>query len=227
MRRAGQRGMTLIEIMISIAIMALMMLMAWTTTSHTSKASGAYGGIQQRNHEIRVALDRAVADLEVAYLSQNEDPNATERRTMFVARSGGTVPELRFSSLAHVPLWADAHESEQTLIAYYAMSDHDDGSKTDWIRRESRRLSNKPWKQEPGDVDVLIHDVDKVEFAYWNWQNQEWQDHWDSTTSDGERMRLPTRVKIKVTYKNPRGEDVTITTQARLLLQEPLTFITS
>lgn len=227
MRRGGQAGMTLIEIMIAIAIMSVMMIMAWTTTSHTQRASSEFGGIQLRNHEIRVALDRVVADLESAYLSQNEDMNATERRTLFVARGGGTVPEVRFSSLCHQPLWADAHESEQTLISYGAITEHDDGSKTDWTRRESRRLSNKPWKQEPADTDVLIHDVEKVEFAYWNWQNQEWQDHWDTTQADGERMRLPTRVKITVTFKNPRGEDVKITTEARLLLQEPLTFITS
>ncbi|HTJ45501.1 MAG TPA: type II secretion system protein GspJ [Kofleriaceae bacterium] len=222
-----QAGMTLIEIMIAIAIMSVMMVMAWTTTSSTQRASTEFGGIQLRNHEIRVALDRVVADLESAYLSQNEDMNATERRTLFVARGGGTVPELRFTSLSHMPLWADAHESEQTLISYSSQTEKEDGTKTDWLRRESRRLSNKPWKQEPADVDVLIHDVEKVEFMYWNWQNQEWQDHWDTTQSDGERMRLPARVKIIVTFKNPRGEDVKITTEASILLQEPLTFITS
>jgi len=222
-----QAGMTLIEIMIAIAIMSVMMVMAWTTTSSTQRASTEFGGIQLRNHEIRVALDRVVADLETAYLSQNEDMNATERRTLFVARGGGTVPELRFTSLSHMPLWADAHESEQTLISYSSQTEKEDGTKTDWLRRESRRLSNKPWKQEPADVDVLIHDVEKVEFMYWNWQNQEWQDHWDTTQSDGERMRLPARVKIIVTFKNPRGEDVKITTEASILLQEPLTFITS
>jgi prepilin-type N-terminal cleavage/methylation domain-containing protein len=223
MTRRSQAGMTLIEIMIAIAIMAVMMLMAWTTTSHTQRASSEFTGIQLRNHEIRVALDRVVADLEGAYLSQNEDMNATERRTLFVARGGGTVPDLRFSSLVHQPLFADAHESEQTLISYSAQTEHDDGSKTDWLRRES----NRPWKQEPADTDVLIHDVEKVEFYYWNWQHQEWQDHWDSTQSDAERMRLPARVKIVVTFKNPRGEDVKITTEARILMQEPLTFITS
>jgi hypothetical protein len=40
-------------------------------------------------------------------------------------------------------------------------------------------------------------------------------------------MRLPTRVRIKVTFKNPRLEDVVLTTEARILMQEALTFITS
>jgi len=227
-RARTQAGLTLIEIMIAIAIMALMMAMAWTTTRSTANASQEFVGIQRRNHEIRVALDRVVADLEAAYLSANEDLNATEHRTLFVDKGGGgKVPDLRFSSLTHLPLWADAHESEQTQISYSVQNEHDDASKTDWLRREARRVSNRPWKQEPADTDVLIHDIEKVEFQYWNWRNNEWQDHWDSTATDAERMRLPTRVKISVTYRNPRGEDVQITTQARLLMQEPLIFITS
>jgi hypothetical protein len=204
-----------------------MMVMAWSTTDHTRKASGEFTAVQDRDREIRVGLDRVVADLEAAYLSQNEDMNQVERRTLFVARSGSPVSELRFSSLVHQPLWADAHESEQTLISYSAMTDHDDGSKTNWMRRESRRLSNRPWKQEPADLDVLIHDIEKVEFKYWDWKTLQWQDHWDSTQADGERMRVPTRVKITVTYRNPRGEDVAVSTEAHLLMQEPLTFITS
>ena len=225
--RARQAGMTLMEIMIAIAILVMMMTLAWSTTLRTREVSAEYGGIQGRNHEIRAALDRVVADFEGAYLSQNEDLNATERRTLMVARSSGIVPDVRFSTLGHLPLWADAHESEQTLVAYYAMSEHDDSSKIDWVRRESRRLSNKPWKQEPADVDVLIHDVSKVEIKFWSWQNQEWQDHWDTTQGDAEKNRLPTRVKITVTYKNSRGEDTQLSTEARILMQEPLTFITS
>ena len=227
MRASRQAGLTLVEIMISIAILSVMMLMAWTTTRETRKVSDRYGELQSRDREIRVGLDRMVADLESAYLSQNEDMNQVERRTLFVARSGSPVSELRFSSLVHQVLWADAHESEQTLISYQAQAEHEDSSKVDLLRRESRRLSNRPWKQEPADLDVLIRDVTKVELKYWDWKNLQWQDHWDSTQADGERMRLPTRVKITITYKNPRGEDVQVSTEARLLMQEPLTFITS
>src|SRR5205823_2353957 len=89
----------------------------------------------------------------------------------------------------------DAHDD-------HGVVDDDDGAKTNWVRRESRRLSNKPWKQEPADVDILIHDVEQVEIKFWSWQNQEWQDHWDTTQGDAEKNRLPTRVKITVKYKN-------------------------
>ncbi len=225
--RRLQAGMTLIEILIAIAILALMMSLAWKTTSNTYRAKVHFEELEERNHELRVGMARAVTDLEAAYLSGNEDPSATDRRTLLVGKSGGVVPELRFSSMGHTPLWADANESEQTLIAYSALTDRKDPSKTNWIRRESRRLSNKPWKQEPADTDILIHDVEKVTFEYWSWQKQEWQDHWDTTAADGERNRLPLRVRITVTYRNVRDEEVKLTTQARIRLQEPLLFFTN
>ncbi|MCE9577653.1 MAG: prepilin-type N-terminal cleavage/methylation domain-containing protein [Deltaproteobacteria bacterium] len=225
--RRRQAGMTLIEILIAVAILALMMTLAWKTTRNTFDAKTHYEAIEDRNHELRVAMARVVSDIEAAYLSGNEDPNATDRRTLFVGKSGGVVPELRFSSLGHTPLWADANESEQTLISYSALSDRKDSGKTNWVRRESRRLSNKSWKQEPADTDILVHDVEKVTFDYWNWEKQEWQDHWDSTASDAERNHLPIRVRITVTFRNARDEEVKLTTQARIRLQEPLLFFTN
>src|SRR5262249_10949325 len=103
-----QSGLTLIEIMIAIAILALMMTMAWTTTRHTSQAASQFEAIQNRNREIRVGLARIVADLESAYLSQNEDMNATDRRTLFVARGGaggGRGARIRFlGPAAHAAL---------------------------------------------------------------------------------------------------------------------------
>jgi len=227
--RAGQAGMTLIEIMIALAILGLMMTIAWKTITNTSNARRTFVAIEERNHEIRVALARVAADLESAYLSLNEDSNAdvSQRRTLFVGKSGGDVPELRFSSLCHTPLWADANESEQTQIAYYAAPDRDDPSKKNWLRRELRRPSNEPWKEQPADIDVLLRDVDKVTFDYFDWKDADWQDSWDSTSSDAEKNRLPSRVRITVTFKNPRGEEVKLTTEARILMQEPLNFQTS
>jgi prepilin-type N-terminal cleavage/methylation domain-containing protein len=223
-RRAG---MTLIEIMIAIAILGVMMALAWTTISRTGEARRTFLAVEERNHELRVALDKVVSDLEAAYLSVNEDAYASERRTLFMGKSGGTVPELRFSTMGHTALWADANESEQTAIMYSAAPDRDDQSKTNWLRREQRRLSNKPWKEEPADLDVLVHDVQKVTFEYWDWKAQEWKTDWNTVNDDGQKNRLPSRVRITVEYKDWRGEDVKITTQAAILMQEPLNSFTS
>jgi prepilin-type N-terminal cleavage/methylation domain-containing protein len=222
---ARQSGMTLIEIMISTAILVVMMTLAWTTISSTGDVRRTFIAVEERNHELRIALARVVADLEAAYLSRNEDEYASERRTLFIGKSGGTVPELRFSTLAHMPLWSDANESEQTVVAYSAAPDRKDPGQTNWLRRELRRPSNKPWREEPADLDVLLRDVEQVGFEFWDWKEQAWRDEWDSTADAGVKNRLPSRVRITITYQNWRGEEAKLSTQAAILMQEPLLII--
>jgi type II secretory pathway component PulJ len=226
--RPGEAGMTMLEVMIASAVMVIMMALAWRTISNTSDSRRTFGKYQERNHEIRMALNRVVMDFEAAYLSRNEDQNASHPRTMMVAKPGSRVPEIKFSTLGHRVLWADANESEQTVIAYLALASRDKNAKSgqfDWIRSERRRPSNKPPEDEPAEYDVLVRDVTKVEIELWNWKNLEWQDTWDTTQSDGQKGLLPSRVKITITTKNLEGADIKVSSQARILMQEPLNTI--
>ncbi len=225
MSRPRQAGLTLIEIMIASAVMVIMMALAWRTISNTSDARRTYEAFEQRNHELRMAMARVVADFEHAYLSKNEDGSQSHPRTMFIAKSGTRLPELRFSTLGHRVLWADANESEQTVVQYTSRNNPDIPGQTDWVRREQRRLSNLPPEEEPAESDVLLTRVDKVELQYFNWRTVDWQDTWDTTQSDGQKGWLPSRVRITVTVKDPGGKDYKLTTQARILLQEPLNFV--
>jgi prepilin-type N-terminal cleavage/methylation domain-containing protein len=223
--RKPQAGLTLIEVMIASAVMVMMMTLAWRTIRNTSDTRRSTGTYQERNHEMRMALGRAVADFEGAYLSANEDPNASNRRTMFIGKSGSKVPEIKFSTMNHRVLWADANESEQTVISYVALDNRERPGETDWVRVERRRPSNNPPEEEPAEYDVLARNIHKVELQYWNWKNLEWQDTWDTTQSDGQKGWLPGRVKITLTVKNENGDDVKLTTQARIMMQEQLNFI--
>jgi type II secretory pathway component PulJ len=224
-RRSTQSGLTLLEVMISTAIMAFMMILAWGTISGTADTRKEFESFEQRNHELRMALGRIVHDFEAAYLSKNEDQNASHPRTMFVAKSSGKFPEIKFSTLGHRVLWADANESEQTVISYVQRPSQQNKSAIDWIRREQRRPSNQPPDDEPAEYDLLVHDVYSVKFEFWNWKNLEWQDTWDTTQNDGQKGWLPSRVKITVVIKDPAGKDYKLTSQARIVMQEPLNFV--
>ncbi len=221
MRRA-QAGMTLIEVMIASAVLVMMMTLAWKTISNTSDAKRYTGLYQERNHELRMALGRITADFEAAYLSKNEDTSATHPRTLLVAKSGSKVPEIHFSTLGHRVLWADANESEQTIVSYMAHNSREVPGQVELIRSERRRPSNLPPEEEPAEYDILVRDIGKLELEFWNWKNLEWQDSWDTTQSDGQKGWLPTRVRITITVKTPEGTDIKLTTQARIVMQEPL-----
>src|SRR5215471_13218163 len=154
--RTLQAGLTLLEIMIAIAVLAVMMSLAWRTISNTSESKKTFEKYEERNHELRMAMGRIVRDFEAAYLSRNEDLNAVHPRTMFVAKSGSRLPEVRFSTMDHRVLWADANESEQTVISYVGRDDPEHSGVTNWIRREQRRMSNELPDSEPADYDVLV-----------------------------------------------------------------------
>jgi general secretion pathway protein J len=224
-RRNRQAGLTLIEIMIASMVMVIMMTLAWRTISNTSDARRNFGRYQERNHEIRMALGRAVNDFESAFISQNYlTQDLTNPRTMMIVKPGSKVPEIRFSTLGHRVLWADANESEQTVITYMALASRETPGQTDWVRAERRRPSNKPVEEEPAEYDVLVRNIEKVEIELWNYKNLEWQDSWDTTQSDGQKDTLPTRVKLTLTVKNGEGRDIKLSTQARIYMEEPLLF---
>jgi type II secretion system protein J len=222
-RGAAAAGMTLIEVMIASAIMVIMMTLAWRTISSTQRTGRSFTEYEERNHELRMALARMAADFEAAYLSYNDDRNSSYPRTSLVSKSLGSIPQIRFSTLGHRVLWADANESEQTAISY--LPHPVENGAVDLIRREQRRLSNNVPQDEPADYDVMVHDVQKLKLEFWDWRNQAWQDTWDTTQADAQKGRLPSRVRITLTVKNVAGDPITLSTQARLLLQEPLNFV--
>jgi general secretion pathway protein J len=223
-RRHIQAGMTLIEVMIAIAILVVMMTLAWKTIANTSETKKQFERYEERNHELRMALGRIVRDFEAAYLSINEDPNAVNRRTMFIAKSSFKLPEIRFSTLGHRVLWADANESEQTVISYVAHDDPNHSGVIDWVRREQRRPSNLQPSEEAADYDILVHDIAGAKLEFWNWKNSEWQTTWDTTQIDGQKGYLPSRVRITLTTKGPDDKDYKVTTEARIWMQEVLNF---
>jgi type II secretory pathway component PulJ len=210
--------------MIALAIMSIMLLLTWKTIANTGDSRKNFEKYEERNHELRMAMGRVVADFEAAYLSRNEDINNSHPRTMMIIKPTGKLPDVRFSTLGHRPLWSDANESEQTVIQYIAHQSTDsEHPGLDWVRREQRRPSNQPPEEEPSDYDVLVHDVQNVKIELWNWRNLEWQDTWDTTQSDGQRGMLPSRVRITLTVK-AGDHEIKLTTQARIMMQEPLNF---
>jgi type II secretory pathway component PulJ len=218
--------MTLLEVMIVLAILSVMLLVAWKTIAHTSENRREFDLYEERNHELRNAMGQMTRDFNTAYLSKNEDINASHPRTMLICKNSGRVPKIRFSTLDHRVLWADANESDQTVIEYLTRNnpDPEHSGEVDLVRREQRRESNLPPEEEPSEYDVLVRDIQSLKLEFWNWRSLEWVQDWDTTQSDGQRGWLPTRVRITLTIKGGDGKDVKYTTEARFYMQEALLF---
>src|SRR5262249_30677672 len=114
------KGFTLIEVMIAVGVLALMMVIAWGTVVQTMRANKHFGAVQDRYREARNALAKMVSDIQTAYVSSNEDRTQQEPRTFFIGDASGDINSLRFSCFAHTRLYADANESDQTVVAYFS-----------------------------------------------------------------------------------------------------------
>jgi general secretion pathway protein J len=219
--KRSQAGMTLIEVMVAIAVLALMMAIAWGTIIQTGRAKKHFGQVQDRYREARIALTRISRDLSMSYLSLNEDTSHLDRRTYFKADSMGSVDGVRFSTFAHTRLYADANETDQTIVGYYAGDDPDERGMTDLFRRELRRPGYEKFESMKGEADIVFRDIDKLELTYWDPINREWKESWDSTAAD-QANKLPDRVKIALTFRDENDREITLTTQARVAMQEAL-----
>jgi general secretion pathway protein J len=228
MRGRREGGFTLIEVMIAVGVLCLMMAIAWGTVVQTMRANQHFGAVEDRYREARNALGRMVTDIESAYISQNEDTTQQERRTFFIGDNTGEVNSLRFSAFAHTRLYADANESDQTIVAYLSGPDPVNRGQTDVLRRETRRMPStqqgEKWDSIAGSTDVLFAGVSKLKIAYFDSRDASWKESWSTLGVEGSANRMPDRVRISLSFVDEDGKEITLTTQAKVYLQEMLNF---
>lgn len=217
MSRRHARGFTLMEIMIALAITALMggmIAMSFQTGFHAKESIEKDA---DRYRMLRSAMDRMVREISAAYVSDRYDAtryrDQTDRPTNFI----GEKDHLLFSSLAHERLYTDAKESDQMVVEYSVKSGLDDTARDrqDLVRREN------PLVQGPmdrgGTEAILYEGIRKLEFSYWDSTNKEWTDEWDTRRLE-EKSILPTRVRITIVALDENGKEQRYTTQTRIML---------
>jgi general secretion pathway protein J len=217
------RGMTLIEVMISLAVLGMLMVSVWSSFKGTLRAMEVSEEIQNRYSIVRNGLLRMESELSMAYLSFNRPLDDTKHYTLFEGRDSFESDSITFSAFAHLRVRKDADESDQSVIQYFLEADPEDKERVHLWRRESRRLTG----DRPEDMErffpayVLVEDVVTFDVKYWNVQDLDWQDEWRTTAIDYQPDRLPPRVKIRLGVQD--GDDVVyFTTQVVLMMQEKI-----
>jgi general secretion pathway protein J len=214
-----QRGFTLIEVMVSVAIIAMVSAMIWGSFSQTTKLKKKVESIQDRTSQTRMAVSRMARELAMAYISDHEDPTISDKRTFFEGKSHGATDDITFSYMGHVRLYKDAAESDTALVQYFVASDPDDRRKQNLMRRETRRLQMLDPSQIPGETFVLCEDVVRFKLQYYDRTRKEWKDEWSTRNADGAQY-LPWRIKITLIVRDERGVEVPYVTETHTMLTE-------
>jgi len=204
-RTRRQRGMTLIEIMAAMAILAIVASLLYSAFVQTAQNKQRIESELDRYHEIYSGIERIAQELSMAYTSAHRNPNEALRTmiTGFVAKDSGSSSRVDFTSFAHRRLYRNAHESDQNELSYFVVPDPKNSSRRVLARREQRRVDDD--FRKGGQTQILIENVRSFELSYLDPLTSEWISTWDTTQVTGQPNRLPSQAKILVTVPNVTG----------------------
>lgn len=211
------RGFTLLEVVIAVGITAMMgvLIAAAFQTGYRSKEL-----VEQeadRYRALRTGTERMVREISAAFVSDHYDTrryrDQNDRPTNFI----GARDRLLFTSMAHQRLYADAKESDQMVVEYFTKSAPSPGGqqRLNLMRREDSLLDDR--MDRGGTEDVLVENVKRIDFAYWDSDKKDWVDEWDTRRVEKKSI-LPVRVRLTISALDENGREARYVTQARIVL---------
>jgi general secretion pathway protein J len=223
--RSSSRGMTMIEVVVAIGVLAMVAVLVHGVMSSLSHGKEVEAARSDRVHEGREALQRITRDLSAAYLSLHV-PTVVALRTeltSFTGRSSSQYDRLDFTAFAHRRTERDSHQSDQCEVGYFASQDPEVPDKWDLVRREQTPIDLEPLKG--GIVDVIAEDIQEFDLRYLDPTTGQWLETWDSVQTTGQPNRLPLEVKIKLVLKGVGdGTPYEFVTKVFIPIQQPLSF---
>ncbi len=172
MRRPGrgERGFTLVEVMVAAALLAMMGAILGTSISSVLGAITENREIQDRYHAARVALGRMQREIAMAYLSKHQSEQRSTK-TVFIGKGN----RLTFTYMGHRRIARGGIESDQGVIEYY-LERQSGGGLPVLVRREKVIIDDMPEKE--GRRQVLAEGVRKLTFEYWDMDKESWRSDW-------------------------------------------------
>lgn len=208
LRRRNRRGMTLIEVMISVFIVLVMGLIIAESLSNAIEYQRVLEDRDVVIRQARVALSKIRREIEQAYLTPSQTALETVQ-TVFVGLD--EEPDtLFFATMAHQRVYRDSRECDQAEITLWAeRATEEQGRGYVLYHRESQRVDHEP--DEQGSVYPLAYNVRSFNLRYLDPKDVTWREEWDSRGTDT-LYRLPRAVEVGLVLisPDPTDEDRTI-----------------
>lgn len=227
-RGVGRRGITLLEVLVSIGVLSMISLLIYGAVSGMGKAKRGIGDANQRYREGRLAIRRLSREISSAFLSAHQplDQNLSIRETLFVGESSSPADRLDFTSFACRRTSYNTHQSDQCELSYFGSPDPEISAKMDLARREQLGIDLEA--DRGGTVQVLAERIDLFDIEYLDPITGMWQERWNSTSSTGQLNRLPVQVKVTlVLLDGPGGKSLPFVARIPVSIQTPLSFANS
>jgi general secretion pathway protein J len=220
-----QRGLTLLEVMVAIAILSMMSILIYGAFDGLGRGKKNLGRVNDRYHQGRSAIARMSRELSSAFLSAHQPLTEQQFRRLTIFKATNTSPadRLDFTSFSHRRLIRDSHESDQNELSYFGSPDPKVQGKIDLARRESTIIDLDP--KRGGEVEVLAEDIDHFDVRFLDATTGLWTESWDTSQATGQPNRLPFEIKIKLALKGGlENKPIVFLTKVAIPMQAPLTF---
>jgi general secretion pathway protein J len=217
--------MTLLEVLVSLAILAMVSLLIYGAFDSMSRGRKGEAARSERARQAREALLRMTRELSETFLSLHKPPTLSllTRTTVFVGQNSTPFDRIDFAAFAHRRMIRDAKESDQCEVGYFASDDPEVPGKIDLARREQTPIDMDPLRG--GVVNVLAENIEAFDIRYLDPLTGTWGESWDSTQTYGQFNRLPLELRISLTMKGLPGNDATtFMTKVMQPMLKPLQF---
>lgn len=191
-----ETGFTLLEVVISIAIIAVITLSVASILRSSYGIRTTLSDRSKINHRLANAMERLVSDLQHAYIVPTTDTerNGEGRRQkgIFQIDTTGDQYRLRFTTMAHRSRFKNSAEGDATFVVYELKDNPQTPGRMDLTRSESPRVP-EDFRDNPGAAP-LARWIKRLEVKPWT--GDDWsKDRWDSSRSDW-RNKMPRMVQV-------------------------------
>ena len=193
-RRLHEQAFTLIEVLVALAILAILSTLIYGTFSQSHTVSTRLEATSEKYRAVQQLFQIMLDDLTGAYYLE---PTGTDQTpiTVFIGQSPGAMnslsesqPLLRFTSLGHRRWQPNSTETDLSLVEYQIKKDATSDLLTLLHREETNLLSTAVASMEEYELAEGLK-----EFSLRFFDGTDWSDSWDSTAKKG----LPQAVEVK------------------------------
>ena len=176
-RAMARRGLTLMEVMVSLALLSGIGAVVYTALGTSFIARDALAAEDEIHRAGRAAISRITRELQLAFLTDNHTAINTYR-TVFISENADPMDRLWFSSLSHHRVYRNARECDQTEITIWGESDPTERGDYVLLHREAPRVDHEPAKD--GTVLPLAYGVKRFDVKFLDTDSGEWVEEWNS-----------------------------------------------
>lgn len=201
-RLNNERGFTLIEILIAVAIMSILLVGLYTTFFSVSKAQVRIESELEQTRQLRRFMDVISTEL------RSSTFKSSNKRTLFEGevsgRSGMERSSLGFTWYGYPRIGSSAAfsarpVSELIAVRYYVKEVTDDEGLKGTGALHKRRWNPYEGEEKGFDAEV-IENVERFALSYFD--GKQWLSGWDASLES----KLPAAVKVELTLRD--GENV-------------------